>query len=52
VNLDGNIWRSRTPFANSGIHIRHFADDRQIRENRTTGPPPRELHPIRSHPMT
>ena len=23
----------------------------QIRENRTTVPPPRELHPVRSHPM-
>ena len=31
--------------------IRHFPDDIQVRGNRTTGPPPRKLHPFRSHPM-
>ena len=31
--------------------IRHFPDNPQIQGNRTTVPPPRELHPVRSHPM-
>ncbi len=30
---------------------RHSPDDIQIRGNCTTVPPPRELHPFRSHPM-
>ncbi len=30
---------------------RHSPDDIQIRENRTTVPPPREPHPFGSHPM-
>ena len=28
---------------------RHFPDDIQNRGNLTTGPPPRERHPFRSH---
>ena len=31
--------------------IRHSPDAIQIRGNRTTVPPPKELHPFRSHPM-
>ena len=31
---------------------RHFPDNPQIQENRTTVPPPRELLPFGSHPMT
>jgi len=30
---------------------RHSPDDIQNRGNRTTGPPPRELYPFRSHPI-
>ena len=30
---------------------RHFPDNPQNQGNRTTVPPPRELHPFRSHPM-
>ena len=30
---------------------RHSPDAIQIRGNRTTVPPPRELYPFRSHPM-
>ncbi len=35
----------------SGSFSRHSPDDIQIRGNRTTVPPPMELHPFRSHPM-
>ncbi len=34
-----------------GFFIRHIPDDIQIQGNRTTVPPPKELHPFRSHPM-
>jgi len=38
-------WGDDTPFS------RHSPDAIQIRGNRTTVPPPRELYPFRSHPM-
>ncbi len=31
--------------------IRHFPDNPQIQGNSAAVPPPRELHPFRSHPM-
>jgi hypothetical protein len=38
------------PYAKEALS-RHFPDNPEIRGNRTIVPPPRELHPFRSHPM-